>query len=482
MATFYDMMRDKARNMGHAAADASNAAFEKTIQAKDRTYNLTAAKFCIQQYMLGEMDPQQMAQWMADNPDMRVAMSDLCRIRLEPVEFNVQRGDGYIDVGAGIRTFWTEMKVPLPSERDAARDLLNINYGIEAGKQASAQGQASSQKPFRQSLRDKINGMKQDAARKAIDVLTPVAEGKQEIASENPAPAPHISELNESWFETEEGRQYKNDVTRRMAVQLENMSMTIEAGLDPNIPEPEREKALQAAHVNGAKPANLRAGYTREELNEPLDTSMKALFDQIAQHMGQDVKQEPKQKASARDQGTEKQVSFSREKGKIVGEFDGKKVRFKENFRDHVFTDDEAASLLQGKDIIVDYTDKNDKERKVAGKLEWQTYEGRRFLGFKADFSKNLDETQRILSEKQKLPVPEPAEEKQPEHTAEETPDPQMSNGDVHNLFGDEDDYYEKMAKDMEGYIPEDQPVLELNENDLQFGSSPNADFELART
>lgn len=500
MANLYDMMREKARGMGHAVANAPDAAFSAAIDVKNKSHNLAVAKLCIQQYMMGEMDPRDMARWMADNPDIRVAMSDLCRVRLEPIEFDVQRGDGYIDVAAGIKTFWTEMKVPLPSEKDAARDLLNINYGIEAGKQANGQingqiqgnVQGNVQRNAQKiSLRDKLNEMKQNAAKKAIDVLSPIAEGKQADVNEQPVTAPHINELNEAWFETEEGRQYKDDMTRRTAMRLENMSMAIEAGLDPNIPEPEREKALRAAGVKEAKPAELRAGYTRDELNEPLDTSMKALFDQIAEHMGQDVKQKApadEKMFSEFPDAKKESVEFSRQKGKIVGEFEGKKVRFKENFRDHVFTDDEAMSLLRGEGIIVDYTDKNDNERRVAGKLEWQNYEGRRFLGFKADFSKKLEETQSVLSEKKAPDVGKKTDEtqktiseKQALPETEELSDPQVTNEEIHNLFGDEDDYYAKMAKDMEGYVPEDQPLI-LTESDLQFGDAQDAGFELSRT
>lgn len=487
MANLYDMMREKAREMGHTVANAPDAAFAAAINVRDKSHNLAVAKLGIQQYMLGEMEPQQMAQLMANNPDVRLAMSDLCRMRLEPVEFNVQRGDGYIDVGAGVKTFWTEMKVPLPSERDAARDLLNINYGIEAGRQAARQTTKNDSKPQRKTFRDRINEAKQNMAKSAIDKLTPIAEGKQAVPNETSVP--RAAELNETWFETDEGRQYKNNATRRMAQELENMSMVIEAGLDPNIPEPERVRALQAAGVNEAKPAELRAGYTRDELNEPLDSSMQALFDQIAQHMGQDTKKESAPETAHETAPDKTPVEFSRAKGKIVAEYEGKKVRFKENFKDHIFSDDEAAALLRGEDIVVDYTDKNDKERKVAGKLEWQTYAGRTFLGFKADFSKKVEltpeqgaETQRDFSEKQALhhPVSEQTPEQMPEEPMLSEQEPSAE--EMHNMFGDEEDYYARLAKDMEGYVPEDQPPLELNESDLQFGLETDEGITLSRT
>lgn len=492
MANLYDMMRAKAKEMGHSAANVPDAVLAKALDVRDRSQNLAIAKLTLQQYMLGEMEPQQMARWMAENPDIRLAMSDLCRMRLEPQEFNVQRGDGYIDVRAGVKTFWTEMKVPLPSERDAARDLLNINYGIEAGRQANVQTQANGQaaasaeqtKPERKTFRERINAAKQNAARKAIDALTPLAEGEpQKHVTENKpvVRAPVTGELNEQWFETEEGRQYRDNVTRRMAQQIENMSAAIEAKTDPNI----------ASDVQRRQEAELRSGYTRDELNQPLDDNMKALFDQIAEHMGQEAKKESEE---AKETVMEDAVIFSRQKGKIVGEFEGKKVRFKENFKDHIFTDEEAGALLRGDDIVVDYTDKNDKQRQVAGKLEWQEYGGRRFLGFKADFSKKIEQepaakmldmgdVQPDISSKQAAETQKTLSDKwgQSLGSNEQEQYQQPSASEMYDMFGSDVNYYEQMAKDMQNYVPEDQPVLELDEGDLQFGQIQDAGMELSR-
>lgn len=493
MANLYDMMRSKAKEMGHAAANAPDAVIAKVLDTRDRSQNLAIAKLTLQQYMLGEMEPREMAQWMANNPDVRLAMSDLCRMRLEPREFNVKRGDGYIDVGAGVKTFWTEMTVPLPSERDAARDLLNINYGIDAARQANVQAQENGQsasdsageqsKPVRKTFRDLINEAKQNAARKAIDTLTPLAEGKQAKPATENMPAvqiPNTRELNEQWFETEEGRLYHDNATRRIAQQVENISAAIEARISPDI----------AADVQHNQAAALRSGYTRDELNQPLNDNMNALFEQIAQHMGQEVKRESEGVKDAMKEDAP--VKFSRQKGKIVGEFEGKKVRFKESFKDHVFTDEEAAALLRGDDIVVDYTDKNDDLRQVAGKLEWQVYAGRKFLGFKADFSKEIEhgpnekipdagenkpeisseqaaETQKVLSSKWEQPADTDEQERQP------------SASEMRDLFGNDVDYYEQMAKDMQNYVPDDQPVLELDESDLQFGQAQDEGMKLSK-
>ena len=53
----------------------------------------------------------------------------------------------------------------------------------------------------------------------------------------------------------------------------------------------------------------------------------------------------------------------------------------------HVFTDDEVALLFAGKEIS--FTGESKKgPMEVKGKLEYQVYQGREFLGFKADFGK----------------------------------------------------------------------------------------------
>ena len=47
----------------------------------------------------------------------------------------------------------------------------------------------------------------------------------------------------------------------------------------------------------------------------------------------------------------------------------------------------EVNRLLAGETITIQYTSKKDgKPVPVTGKLAYQTYQGRKFLGFKADF------------------------------------------------------------------------------------------------
>lgn len=80
-------------------------------------------------------------------------------------------------------------------------------------------------------------------------------------------------------------------------------------------------------------------------------------------------------------------AEFPPREGYVKGIFKGKEAAIKGSWSDHVFTDDEIKRLFAGETITITYTSKKDgKPVPASGKLEWQTYEGRKFLGFKADF------------------------------------------------------------------------------------------------
>lgn len=80
-------------------------------------------------------------------------------------------------------------------------------------------------------------------------------------------------------------------------------------------------------------------------------------------------------------------AEFPLREGYVKGVFKGQMVSFKGSWSDHVFTQDEVNRLLAGETITIQYTSKKDgKKVPASGKLEWQTYQGKKFLGFKADF------------------------------------------------------------------------------------------------
>lgn len=66
----------------------------------------------------------------------------------------------------------------------------------------------------------------------------------------------------------------------------------------------------------------------------------------------------------------------------VSGKWKRKDIRFKRTWRAHEFTDQEAADLLEGKEIIVSVKDKDGNPMTVKGKLAEQVYQGRKYVGF----------------------------------------------------------------------------------------------------
>ena len=81
-------------------------------------------------------------------------------------------------------------------------------------------------------------------------------------------------------------------------------------------------------------------------------------------------------------------AEFPLREGYVRGTFQGQTVAVKGSWSDHTFTDDELAKLFSGETINIKFTKKDGTPSNVDGKLEWQTYQGKRFLGFKAAFPK----------------------------------------------------------------------------------------------
>ena len=88
------------------------------------------------------------------------------------------------------------------------------------------------------------------------------------------------------------------------------------------------------------------------------------------------------------DDGSDRTVAAKNPDEYASGTWKRKKVQFKKIWGGHTFTDDEIQQLLAGKEISFQATSKGGKPYTAKGKLAEQTYEGRKFVGFKADFGK----------------------------------------------------------------------------------------------
>lgn len=397
-----DMLRDKAKELGHKAAGFPDEVLNKYIDVRDKNITLIQAKLYVQNYMLGKVDAQEFAKVMAENDNLRYTISDLCSARLEPPDFNITRGTGYLDFVAGAKTFWSEIKVPLPSEIEAAKDLKNIYYGIEAGM-AAAGGSRSEQKTSqdasankKRSFREILSDTRQKLAAAAVDKLTPIAEGKMDESK---------------WMETDKGREYHDDCTRRAAQHIENVAMAVEAGKDKNLSEEARMDALRAAGMDAEAAeavetvdkeaievkTGLKSGHSLADICQPVDVNVKELLDQISVNMdrdylGNDRKQTPDKNMDKEARG--KRYSRDARDDEVKTAYQGETVIFKKTWSGHTFTDDEITKLANDEPITFQYTDKKGKERTATGKLEWQEHDGHEYLGFKlADPSKKNDKT-----------------------------------------------------------------------------------------
>ena len=86
------------------------------------------------------------------------------------------------------------------------------------------------------------------------------------------------------------------------------------------------------------------------------------------------------------DDGSDKVSASVNMDDYCVGTWKKKKIKFKKTWGGHTFTEEECKQLLAGKEISFQATSKGGKPYTAKGKLAEQSYEGRKFVGFKADF------------------------------------------------------------------------------------------------
>lgn len=82
---------------------------------------------------------------------------------------------------------------------------------------------------------------------------------------------------------------------------------------------------------------------------------------------------------------------FPVREGYVRGTWKGKEITIKGSFSDHVFTETELERLFDDKSIVISYTGKSGDTQQVDGKIEQQSYQGRPFFGFKANFPTKRD-------------------------------------------------------------------------------------------
>lgn len=83
-------------------------------------------------------------------------------------------------------------------------------------------------------------------------------------------------------------------------------------------------------------------------------------------------------------------AEFPKKEGYVYGTYKGKEISFKGEFMGYTFTEDDIQQLLNGKKVVFKGKSKAGKEMMVAGGIELQTYQGRKFWGFKPEFDNKV--------------------------------------------------------------------------------------------
>lgn len=447
--TIYDILRNKARDMEHPAANLPNELWNKYSHKFYKRDLLKDSKLMITDYMMGRLSPADLAEVMAEDNALRYTISDICRVRLEPADIDIQHNGKYIDLAAGAKTFWSEMRVPIPSEVDAARDLRNIYFGIEAGRasvetsQEKQDNETVKPESKKKSIRETIHDMKQKAAQKGIDILTPIADDKKQENSEVDGFEQFMANLNPEQMD----QAYQNLVIDQRAKEIENLTMSVEASKDNSLEKSERVRALTSTGMSEEKAnefvqnkpeqsTEIKTDFTKEELNSTMNDEIAEILDQIQLHASRDLKGYNKQ-AATQEQSDDKQQAPKEKrlrKGYVNGEFEGKQVRFKGSWSTHKFSEDEVQKLLAGETISFTYTNKDDEEKLVSGKLEYQNHNGRDFFGFKANFGeKAIEATKEIVNKGDDSLFN--AQDEALAMGYEESEQPEISTEDIYKLF-----------------------------------------------
>lgn len=299
--SLYNVWRNKAAEIGHKAVALPDEVWNKYLDKQDRMATLRNAKLYIESYMMGNIDPVELAQVMAEDDKLRYTISDLCHLRLEPPELDIQRNASFIDVGAGLKTFWSEMRVPLPSEVDAAYDIRNIEIGIEAGKKAvgaeSTLGN-SEDRPKRRTLREFAGDLRQRAASALVDKLSPYAEADKPEAIDR-----------DEFFKTKEGQAWHDAYTYQGAKEMRDIANNVELqsqhtaddpiNVDDYIMDDEAFEMLYWPKINSADDIKdedrQKLGWTTDydKLNQFItefdDPSFEAKYKEMVEAAGTDV-------------------------------------------------------------------------------------------------------------------------------------------------------------------------------------------------
>lgn len=367
------------------------------------------AKILLEDRLMGEIDDAEFAYRMAQDDNLRKTVKLLTQQVLDsdPKQIEPTVNGSFLNFRAGISTFWEEMQRKTPIERENAVEIEQVLLNLESGfdediapdtrklflKEAGLTSeQVEDFVPLSEYIiyETKMMDQVRDQVRADLDMGTdqPLSEAEQLVvdavsedrmyAGNKPVRDGYLRGKYEGQSVDIKGSWASHTFTDAEAAKL-FAGETIEFDYT--------KRNGQIGHVSGKLEWQSYQG--KEFLGFNADFSKKQAPKQEQSSDGF-VPLQSEQGNPFEGQSTDKAPADIKpvRDGYLRGEFEGKHVDIKGSWASHTFTDEEAVKLFAGETIDFDYTKKNGKIGHVSGKLEWQSYQGREFLGFHADFSK----------------------------------------------------------------------------------------------
>lgn len=367
------------------------------------------AKILLEDRLMGEIDDAEFAYRMAQDDNLRKTVKLLTQQVLDsdPKQIEPTVNGSFLNFRAGISTFWEEMQRKTPIERENAVEIEQVLLNLESGfdediapdtrklflKEAGLTSeQVEDFVPLSEYIiyETKMMDQVRDQVRADLDMGTdqPLSEAEQLVvdavsedrmyAGNKPVRDGYLRGKYEGQSVDIKGSWASHTFTDAEAAKL-FAGETIEFDYT--------KRNGQIGHVSGKLEWQSYQG--KEFLGFNADFSKKQAPKQEQSSDGF-VPSQSEQGNPFEGQSTDKAPADIKpvRDGYLRGEFEGEHVDIKGSWASHTFTDEEAVKLFAGETIDFDYTKKNGKIGHVSGKLEWQSYQGREFLGFHADFSK----------------------------------------------------------------------------------------------
>ena len=367
------------------------------------------AKILLEDRLMGEIDDAEFAYRMVQDDNLRKTVKLLTQQILDsdPKQIAPTVDGSFLNLRAGVSTFWEEMQRKTPIERENAVEIEQVLLNLESGfdediapdtrklflKEAGLTSeQVEDFVPLSEYIiyETKMMDQVRDQVRADLDMGTdqPLSEAEQLVvdavsedrmyAGNKPVRDGYLRGKYEGQSVDIKGSWGSHTFTDEEAAKLFAGETIAFDFTKKNGQIDQVSGKLEWQSYKGKEFLGFQADFSKKQAPKQEQSSDGFVLLQSEQgnpFEGQSTDKAPADIKPVRD-------------GYLRGEFEGNRVNIKGSWASHTFTDEEAAKLFAGETIDFDYTKKNGQTGHVFGKLEWQSYQGKEFLGFQADFSK----------------------------------------------------------------------------------------------